>query len=112
MKKILTTFILLLTAFIEPAFSQEVPTAAGFGTQSAWDNPMQNMGENQTKPGYQKIQWEPGAVMPIKLRDGMLTVINFPEWETIKDAYVGDKDFFDGRPVEKNVQPIQDADDL
>ena len=40
MKKILTTFILLLTAFIEPAFSQEVPTAAGFGTQSAWDNPM------------------------------------------------------------------------
>lgn len=110
MKKILTTFILLLTAFIGPAFSQEVPTAAGFGTQSAWDNPMQNMGENQTKPGYQKIQWEPGAVMPIKLRDGMLTVINFPEWETIKDAYVGDKDFFDGRPVEKNVFMISPVD--
>ena len=110
MKKILTTFILLFSIFVQPAFSQEAPTAAGFGTQSAWDNPMQNMGENQTKPGYQKIQWEPGSVMPIKLRDGMLTVINFPEWETIKDAYVGDKDFFDGRPVEKNVFMISPVD--
>ncbi len=110
MKKILTTFILLFSMFVQPAFSQEGPTAAGFGTQSAWDNPMQNMGENQTKPGYQKIQWEPGSVMPIKLRDGMLTVINFPEWETIKDAYVGDKDFFDGRPVEKNVFMISPVD--
>jgi ComB9 competence protein len=82
----------------------------GFGTQSAWENPMQNMGENQTKPGYQKIQWEPGSVMPVKLRDGMLTVINFPEWETIKDAYVGDKDFFDGRPVEKNTFMISPVD--
>ena len=109
MKKILNISILLLSLFIKPAFAQEV-TAAGFGTQTAWDNPMQNMGENQTKPGYQKIQWEPGAVMPIKLRDGMLTVINFPEWETIKDAYVGDKDFFDGRPVEKNVFMISPVD--
>ena len=111
MKKILATFILLFNIFVQPAFSQEgAPTAAGFGTQTAWDNPMQNMGENQTKPGYQKIQWEPGSVMPIKLRDGMLTVINFPEWETIKDAYVGDKDFFDGRPVEKNVFMISPVD--
>ena len=110
MKKILVIFILLFNIFVQPAFSQEAPTAAGFGTQTAWDNPMQNMGENQTKPGYQKIQWEPGSVMPIKLRDGMLTVINFPEWETIKDAYVGDKDFFDGRPVEKNVFMISPVD--
>ncbi len=108
-KKIILT-ILSLYLFIKPIFAQEIPTAAGFGTQTAWDNPMQNMGENQTKPGYQKIQWEPGSVMPIKLRDGMLTVINFPEWETIKDAYVGDKDFFDGRPVEKNVFMISPVD--
>lgn len=111
MKNILRLTILLLSFLIKPTFvfAQEY-TAAGFGTQTAWDNPMQNMGENQTKPGYQKIQWEPGSVMPIKLRDGMLTVINFPEWETIKDAYVGDRDFFDGRPVEKNVFMISPVD--
>lgn len=105
--KILPLIFSLLTA---PVYSQEVVPGVGFGTQNAWDNPMQNMGENQTKPGFQKIQWEPGSVMPIKLRDGMLTIINFPEWETIKDAYVGDKDFFDGRPVEKNTFMISPVD--
>ncbi len=105
--KILSLIMMLLTA---PAYSQEIIPGVGFGTQNAWDNPMQNMGENQTKPGFQRIQWEPGSVMPIKLRDGMLTIINFPEWETIKDAYVGDKDFFDGRPVEKNTFMISPVD--
>lgn len=105
--KILSLIMMLLTT---PAYSQEIIPGVGFGTQNAWDNPMQNMGENQTKPGFQRIQWEPGSVMPIKLRDGMLTIINFPEWETIKDAYVGDKDFFDGRPVEKNTFMISPVD--
>ena len=107
--KILSLIMMLLTA---PAYSQsqDIIPGVGFGTQNAWDNPMQNMGENQTKPGFQRIQWEPGSVMPIKLRDGMLTIINFPEWETIKDAYVGDKDFFDGRPVEKNTFMISPVD--
>ncbi|MDR3126152.1 MAG: TrbG/VirB9 family P-type conjugative transfer protein [Rickettsiales bacterium] len=92
-------------------FAQDVPNpGVGFGTQSAWDNPLQNIGDGQSKPGYQKIQWEPGQIMPLKLRDGMLTIINFPEWETIKDAYVGDKDFFDGRPVEKNTFMISPVD--
>ncbi len=109
MKIFFTLGILLFSFFNTPVLAQAI-TAAGFGTQTAWDNPMQNMGENQTKPGYQMIQWEPGAVMPVKLRDGMLAVINFPEWETIKDAYVGDKDFFDGRPVEKNVFMISPVD--
>ncbi|MDR0367227.1 MAG: TrbG/VirB9 family P-type conjugative transfer protein [Rickettsiales bacterium] len=100
------TLLALMPARQAPA--QEA--GAGFGVQTAWENPMQNIGDGQSKPGYQKIQWEPGAVMPVKLRDGMLTVINFPEWETIKDAYVGDKDFFDGRPVEKNTFMISPVD--
>ena len=111
MKKIFKILPLILVLLTTPVYSQEAPIpGVGFGTQNAWDNPMQNMGENQTKPGFQKIQWEPGSVMPIKLRDGMLTIINFPEWETIKDAYVGDKDFFDGRPVEKNTFMISPVD--
>lgn len=110
MRKFSSLALALAAAFATPLLAQELVPGVGFGTQSAWENPMQNMGENQTKPGYQKIQWEPGSVMPVKLRDGMLTVINFPEWETIKDAYVGDKDFFDGRPVEKNTFMISPVD--
>ena len=102
---------IILSFFSGFVFAQESEiTADGFGTQTAWENPLQNMGENQSKPGYQKITWEPGNVIPLKLRDGMLTIINFPEWETIKDAYVGDKDFFDGRPIEKNVFMISPVD--
>ncbi|MDR2099107.1 MAG: TrbG/VirB9 family P-type conjugative transfer protein [Rickettsiales bacterium] len=111
MRKTIAIVICLALGFARGADAQDVPNpGVGFGTQSAWDNPMQNMGEGQSRPGYQKIQWEPGSVMPVKLRDGMLTVINFPEWETIKDAYVGDKDFFDGRPVEKNTFMISPVD--
>ena len=110
MKRYLYIFLCLFI-FGLPAFGVESEiTADGFGTQTAWENPLQNMGENQSKPGYQKITWEPGNVIPLKLRDGMLTIINFPEWETIKDAYVGDKDFFDGRPIEKNVFMISPVD--
>ena len=107
-------FIFCLFVYVLPAFGQAANnneiTPDGFGTQSAWENPLQNMGENQSKPGYQKVQWEPGSTIPIKLRDGMLTVINFPDWETIKDAYIGDKDFFDGRPIEKNVFMVSPVD--
>ena len=42
--KILPLIFSLLTA---PVYSQEVVPGVGFGTQNAWDNPMQNMGENQ-----------------------------------------------------------------
>lgn len=110
MKNIFKILPLIMAILTTPVYSQEIIPGIGFGTQNAWDNPMQNMGENQTKPGFQRIQWEPGSVMPVKLRDGMLTIINFPEWETIKDAYVGDKDFFDGRPVEKNTFMISPVD--
>ena len=108
MRKI-TSFALVLL-FASYAYAQDGTPGVGFGTQAAWDNPMQNIGDGQSKPGYQRIQWEPGMVMPLKLRDGMLTIINFPEWETIRDAYVGDKDFFDGRPVEKNTFMISPVD--
>ena len=112
MKYILRIVFIILALLSNKIYAQDtgIIPGVGFGTQNAWDNPMQNMGENQTKPGFQQIQWEPGSVMPIKLRDGMLTIINFPEWETIKDAYVGDKDFFDGRPVEKNTFMISPVD--
>ncbi|MCL2438992.1 MAG: TrbG/VirB9 family P-type conjugative transfer protein [Alphaproteobacteria bacterium] len=109
MKKTIS-LLLATVAFPFVVSAQEMVPGAGFGTQTAWDHPLQNMGENQTKPGFERVNWEPGAVIPLRLRDGMLTVINFPEWETIRDAYVGDRDFFEGRPVEKNVFMISPVD--
>jgi len=106
MKRILAIIALVLFPLMAAA---QVP-GSGFGVQNAWDNPMQNIGDDQSKPGFQKVNWEPGIIIPLRLRDGMLTIINFPEWETIRDAYVGDKDFFDGRPVERNTFMITPVD--
>ena len=73
----------------------------GFGaigmTQSAWLDPLQNLGEGQTKPAYSKYYWSPDLVLPVRLREGMLTLINFPEWELLEDVYIGDSKNFTGQ---------------
>lgn len=74
---------------------------AGFNSlgmiQSAWLDPMQNLGEGQSKPAYSKYYWSPDLVLPIRLREGMITLINFPGWELIEDIYIGDNATFDGQ---------------
>ena len=74
---------------------------AGFGSigmmQSAWLDPLQNLGEGQSKPAYSKYYWSPDLVLPIRLREGMITMINFPDWEMIEDVYIGDNSTFDGQ---------------
>ncbi len=74
---------------------------AGFNslgmTQAAWLDPMQNLGEGQTRPAYSKYYWSPDLVLPIRLREGMMTLVNFPEWELIEDMYIGDNATFDGQ---------------
>ena len=55
-----------------PAYADE------FGIQSAWDNPTANMAMGSTKPGYAQLSWAPGNVLPIKLRNGMVTMITLP----------------------------------
>lgn len=74
---------------------------AGFNSlgmvQSAWLDPMQNLGEGQSKPAYSKYYWSPDLVLPIRLREGMMTLINFPSWELIEDIYIGDNATFDGQ---------------
>ena len=74
---------------------------AGFGSigmmQSAWLDPLQNLGEGQTKPAYSKYYWSPDLVLPVRLREGMITMINFPEWEMVEDVYIGDNSTFDGQ---------------
>ncbi|MCM1323701.1 MAG: TrbG/VirB9 family P-type conjugative transfer protein [Acetobacter sp.] len=58
--------------------------------QSAWKDPLQHMGEGQTRPGYTKYYWTPELVLPVRVREGMYTLINFPSWEVVENVYLGD----------------------
>lgn len=62
--------------------------------QSAWKDPLQHMGEGQSRPGYSKYYWTPELVLPVRLREGMYTLINFPNWEVIENVYLGDGNSF------------------
>ena len=66
-----------------------------YGVQTAWDNPTANMTAGSTKPGYAQLAWAPGTVLPIKLRNGMVTMLSLPNGEQIVDAYVGAQDLFE-----------------
>ena len=74
---------------------------AGFNslgmTQAAWLDPLQHLGEGQTKPAYSKYYWSPDLILPIRVREGMITMLNFPEWELIEDIFLGDSATFDGQ---------------
>lgn len=71
---------------------------AGFSSlgmiQSAWQDPLQNLGEGQSKPAYSKYYWSPDLVLPIRLREGMITLVNFPEWELLEEVFIGDQQSF------------------
>jgi len=80
---------------------------AGFNSigmvQSAWQDPLQNLGEGQTKPAYSKYYWSPDLVLPIRLREGMMTLVNFPEWELLERIYIGDTGSFKGEISSPNT---------
>ncbi len=66
----------------------------GNGVQYAWDNPTANMASGSIKPGYAQLAWSQGSVLPIKLRNGMLTMVNLPMGEQIADIQIGDSGQF------------------
>ncbi len=72
-----------------------LPAYADYGIQAAWDNPTANMAAGSIKPGYAQLAWSPGSVLPIKLRNGMVTMVTLPNGEQIADAIVGDTGQFD-----------------
>ncbi|MDO4161411.1 MAG: TrbG/VirB9 family P-type conjugative transfer protein [Pseudomonadota bacterium] len=80
---------------------------AGFNSigmiQSAWQDPLQNLGEGQTKPAYSKYYWTPDLVLPIRVREGMITLVNFPEWEFIERVSFGDTGSFSGNISSPNT---------
>lgn len=68
------------------------------GIQEAWDNPNANMASGSSKPGYAQLTWAPGNVIPIKLRNGMVTMVNLPDGEQIEDGVVGNDGLFQFDP--------------
>ncbi|MCL2749113.1 MAG: TrbG/VirB9 family P-type conjugative transfer protein [Alphaproteobacteria bacterium] len=76
-----------------------VARADDFGVQDAWDNPEANMSAGSIKPGFAQLTWSPGVVLPIKLRNGMVTMVNLPPGEAIEDGMVGNDGLFDFSPT-------------
>ena len=70
--------------------------------QEAWQDPMQNLGEGQIKPAYSKYYWSPDMVLPVRLREGMITLINFPEWEYIEQVFSGNQNAVKGQINQPN----------
>jgi type IV secretory pathway VirB9-like protein len=87
--------LLAVNCLLFMAFAQ----SADADIQDAWDNPEANMASGSLKPGYAQLTWSPGAVLPIKLRSGMVTMINLPAGEAVEDGVVGEIDLFTFSPV-------------
>lgn len=69
-------------------------TGTNYGIQAAWDNPTANMASGSLKPGYAQLTWSKGSVLPIKLRNGMTTLVTLPNGEKIADAVIGNNGLF------------------
>lgn len=70
--------------------------------QKAWNDPLAHLGEGQTKPGYSRYTWTPEVVLPIRLREGMMTLINLPTWELIEKVHIGSPESFGGEIAAPN----------
>ena len=70
--------------------------------QKAWNDPMAHLGEGQSKPGYSKYTWSPDVILPIRLREGMMTLINLPTWELIEKVHIGSPESFGGEIAAPN----------
>lgn len=84
----ISVFCLAAMCIIAPA------AAVNYGVQEAWDNPTANMAAGSTKPGYAQLSWTTGSVLPIKLRNGMVTMVSLPNGEQIADAVIGNQGLF------------------
>lgn len=71
--------------------------------QKAWNKPMEHLGEGQTKPGYSRYHWTPDLVLPLRIREGMHTLVNFPSWELIENVYLGNEGAFGAQRVATNA---------
>ncbi len=81
-----------ISIFCLMAITVAMPAHAGI--QAAWDNPNANMASGSIKPGYAQLAWSKGSVLPVKLRNGMTTLLTLPNGEQIADAVIGNSGLF------------------
>ncbi|MBO4520358.1 MAG: TrbG/VirB9 family P-type conjugative transfer protein [Alphaproteobacteria bacterium] len=74
--------------------------------QKAWNKPMEHLGEGQSKPGYSRYYWTPDLVLPLRIREGMHTLVNFPSWELIENVFIGNESAFGAQKVASNALMI------
>lgn len=70
--------------------------------QKAWNDPLSHMGEGQIKPGYSRYNWSPDVILPLRLREGMMTLVNLPSWELIEKVHIGSPESFGGEIAAPN----------
>src|SRR3546814_1071486 len=75
--------------------------------QNAWNNPGANKAPNQETPGYNRIEYRPDRVIPLRLREAMNTTIHFPADEIIEDVYVSDPVSFEAIVPRSNVVMVR-----
>ncbi|MBK1666937.1 hypothetical protein CKO28_02625 [Rhodovibrio sodomensis] len=78
-------------------------------TQDAWANPIDNMSNGQVAPGVVRFRWSPELVMPVRLRESMVTMVTLPEWETVADVILGENYYFEAMIVRENTIALRAA---
>lgn len=76
-------------------------------TQDAWNNPRDNMADGQHQPGVVRFAWSTDLVMPVRIREAMVTSIVIPEWDGIADVIIGDGASFEAMKLQPNVAGIR-----
>jgi ComB9 competence protein len=75
--------------------------------QQAWDMPFDNMSQGQSAPGNIRYQWSSDLIMPVRLREGVITNVVLPDWEVAEDALIGDGGVIEANIVRGNVLAVR-----
>ena len=78
-------------------------------TQDAWSKPFDHMAPGQQAPGVVRFSWTPDLIMPIRIRDYMVSSIVLPDWEEVVDFFFGESFYMQGAIVRSNVVAIRSS---
>lgn len=78
-------------------------------TQDAWNKPYQNMAQGQSAPGVVRFRWSQELQMPVRMREFMITMIVLPDFENVKDIYLGESMYFEAMKVRGNTVALRVA---
>lgn len=76
-------------------------------TQDAWNDPYENMAQGQVAPGVVRFHWSQEMTMPVRMREFMNTLIILPDWEEVKDVYLGESVYFQTKKIRSNTIAVR-----